>query len=146
MLTLVIVFVFMFAQFIARHGQHDALQDAHVPHLLLCVAFGAPRFGTPTRSFCECSKYVMFSLIICAHVLQATVCVASRARRQSVPSCLLGGILTALPARACRPVRIRAAEAAAEHPRHAQRGSPPAHSNHQSGIIRGRLRHAYEVA
>ena len=41
----------------------------------------------------------MFSLIICAHVLQATVCVASRARRCSAPSRLLGGILAALAAK-----------------------------------------------
>ena len=88
-----------FANFTTRHGQHDALQCAHVQNISLCVTFGAPRFGTKNRSFCECSKYVTFSLIICAHVLQTTVCVASRARRCSAPSRCLGGILAALAAK-----------------------------------------------
>ena len=57
----------------------------------------------------------MFSLNICAHVLQGTVCVASRARRPAVPTRLLGSIFAALAARSRRPVWIGAAEAAMEH-------------------------------
>ena len=44
----------MFENSTTRHGSHDALQSAHVPNLLLCVAFSAPWFETQNRSFCEC--------------------------------------------------------------------------------------------
>ena len=96
-----------FANFTTRHSQHDALQDAHVQNICLCVTFGASCFGTTNLCFCKCSKYVTFYLIICAHVLQATVCVTSRARRCSAPSRLLGGILAALAAKS-RPKLLAA--------------------------------------
>ena len=82
--------------------QHDALQGAHVPNLLLCVAFGAHWFGYKNHSFCERSKYVVFSIVICIHDLQTTVCVAPRARCGSVPSGVLGDTL-ATPAARSRP-------------------------------------------
>ena len=50
----------MFENFTTRHGSHDALQSAHVPNLLLCVACGAPCFESKHLSFCGCSKYVAF--------------------------------------------------------------------------------------
>ena len=64
-----------FVKFTRRHRPHDALQCAHVPNLSVCVTFGAPRFGTQNRFFCEFSKYVLFSITFCAHALQTTVSV-----------------------------------------------------------------------
>ena len=75
--------------------QHDVLQGAHVPNSLLCVTFGAPRFGTPNHSFCKCSTYITFSTTLCAPVLRTTMCVAPRARRRSVPRRVLGDRLAA---------------------------------------------------
>ena len=47
----------------------------------------------------------MFSLIICAHDLQATVCVAPRARCGSVPSGVLGDTLAATATRSHPEIR-----------------------------------------
>ena len=75
-----------FTKSATRRGRHDALQGAHVQKVSLCVMYFATRFGTNKCTFCECSKPVMFSITFGAHVLQATVCVAPRARRRSAPS------------------------------------------------------------
>ena len=47
----------------------------------------------------------MFSIIICAHVLQTAVCVAPRARWRSVPSGVLGDTLAASAARSRPEIR-----------------------------------------
>ena len=52
-----------------------SLEGAHVHETSLCVAPGAPRFGTKFRSLSQCSKYVTFSITFGPHVLQTTVCV-----------------------------------------------------------------------
>ena len=75
--------------------QLDVPKGAHVQNSSLCVTFGAPWFGPKNRSFCECSKYVTFSIIFCAPVLRITVCVAPRARRCEVPCRALGDLLAA---------------------------------------------------
>ena len=89
----------MFAKFTTCHRQHDALKCAHVQKVSVCVAYGAPRFGTKNRSFSMWSKYVTFFITFCPHVLQTTVCVAPRARDRCAPPPLLDGILAALAAR-----------------------------------------------
>ena len=76
-----------------RQWQHDALQGAHVHETSLCVIYFALRSGSKILSFCSCSKYVTFSFIFCAPVLQNTLCVTYGAPRPSLPSRLWGGLL-----------------------------------------------------
>ena len=52
------------------------LQNAAVPEMTLCVAFGAFRFGAKFRSICYRSDYATFSTISATAVREVTVCVA----------------------------------------------------------------------
>ena len=71
----------------------DAFKSARAPKVLLCVTFFAPFLGSTFRLISGCSKYVTFSIIFGALVLQTTVCVAFGARRRAAPARLLGGAL-----------------------------------------------------
>ena len=66
-----------------RFHQHDVLQGAHVPNLLLCVAFGAPCFGTKNPSFCQCSKYASFLTTQNGNVRQ-NIGIVQRAQRSQI--------------------------------------------------------------
>ena len=52
------------------------LQNAAVPEMTLCVAFGAFRFGAKFRNICDRSGYVTFSTISATAAREMPVCVA----------------------------------------------------------------------
>ena len=44
-------------------SQHEALKDAHVHEIALCVTSGAVRFGTHFRVFTPCSEYAVIPML-----------------------------------------------------------------------------------
>ena len=81
---------------------HDAFKSSHVHHMSLRVTYFASSFGTRFRVFSKCSKYVMFSICLGAHVLQTAVCVTFGVRRLSVPLRSIGCMFATLAAKAAQ--------------------------------------------
>ena len=51
------------------------LQEPDVAEMIVCVTFGAPRFGPTFRTICARSEYVTFCTISAIAVREMTVCV-----------------------------------------------------------------------
>ena len=86
-------------------SQHEALKDAHVHEIALCVTSGALRFGTHFRVFTPCSEYAVIHMLLGTHVPQPTLYVTSGARRRSIPASLLDRLLAAWAAKAAQGLR-----------------------------------------
>ena len=127
-------------------------KSARGPKVSLCVTFFAPSRGPTFCLISGWSKYATFSITFGALVLQITVCVAFGARRRAAPARLLGGALVTQAAQAGPDIQHIRAPSGFPAPRSPQ-SAPTLQQNfttstfrHRIGILRRRLRHAYEVA
>ena len=148
------------AKFATELSQHEALKGAHVLKTILCVTFGAPRFGTYFNVLTLCQKYTTIHMLSGTHVRQTTLHVTFGARRRSIPVGLLDRLLGDLghgrrpEAAQGRPwtlKRLRLATVGTAN--NAQRCNLdlaatrlPLQPDFSSGKIRRRERHAHEVA
>ena len=75
-------------------SQHEALKGAHVLGTILCVTFGAPRFGTHFNGLAQCTNYTTIHIMLSGtHVRQTALHVTFGARRRSIPVGLLDRLL-----------------------------------------------------